>query len=73
MVINAGFEVLTTAVMKNSTFGDVPGRPLKAKRCFGETYRLLLVQFIQFLHADFLTGLFFCHENVGEMFIRNIG
>jgi hypothetical protein len=38
-----GLEVLTVVVMKSAVFRDIALRsPLKVKRCFGRTHRLLL-------------------------------
>jgi hypothetical protein len=53
---------------------------LKVNRNFGGTYRLHLqgqkiseADLATSFHADFLLGLFFDHEDGGDMLFRNIG
>jgi hypothetical protein len=65
-----GFKVLTAVVVKTSNFWVITQcRSLKVNRCFGGTCRSPCYQ----LHAGFLLGLYINSEDVGNMFLRNVG
>jgi hypothetical protein len=81
---SVGLEVLyTPVVMKSYVVWDItPCGPLKVNRSFGGTRRPRLqgrrisqaiLQVSSFFQADFLLGLFFEHEDLGVMFLRNVG
>jgi hypothetical protein len=71
--------------MKSINFWDItPCGPLNVNRRFGGTYglhhqgRRIAQQETRgcachLIHADFLLGLFFDPEDVGDMFLRNVG
>jgi ribosome maturation factor RimP len=74
-----GFEVLTAVVMKSNVFWDImPCSPLKVNRRFGgisppssgskNKPALLATSF----HSGILLGIFFDHEDGGDMFLRNV-
>jgi hypothetical protein len=60
------FEVLITVVIKSSVLLDTtPCSSLEVKKRFRGICRLF--------HAGFLRGLFFDHEDEGDMFLRKAG
>jgi hypothetical protein len=65
-----GFEVLTAVLMKSTILWDItPCSLMKVNRRFGGTCRR--VPLATCVHAGFLLGLFFDHEDGGDMFLRN--
>jgi hypothetical protein len=66
-----GFKLLTAVVMKNSIFWDITQySPLKVNRCFGGESRGFACCLLQ---SGLLLGLFFDPEDIGAMFLRNVG
>jgi hypothetical protein len=71
---SVGFEVLTEMVVQSFVLGYNAVLSLKFNWHFGATCSFHLQGFACcLLHASFLLGLLFNHEDGGDMFLRNIG
>jgi hypothetical protein len=70
LLYSVGFGVLTAIVMKSSIFWDItPCSQLKVDRRFGASNDFACY----LLYAGFLLGPLFNPEDIGDMFLRNVG
>jgi hypothetical protein len=69
-----GTEILTAMVMKSSAYWDItPCSSVIVNQRFGGTYHLHFQSEKALLDALRFLGLLFDPEDVGDMFLRNVG